>query len=260
MKQRVSIFHRVSATVALAAAILFVVPAAHAANRQWSDPTSKDSITSKRDRLPSSSAPSLAVAPEARSLSNASGLGSTGNAPAAGGNTLVFTVDGSATITDSQGNTTTVANYPGGRINEAHIRVTGDGAPNDLYLLIYNFDEGGHSYLDPEVNYAYFDDFNSSRNLQANIGDLDGYLARGLSLELQLGFYNENNDTFTLLATATSPLSELVGYTYEGSSLAPPSQAWTPDFIAAPGVPEPASGALALLGALALFRRRRPRN
>ena len=260
MIRRFPTYHRAFAIVALAAAVLFIVSAAHAANRQWTDPTSKKNITSQRDRLPSSSAASLAVAPEARSLNNASG--SARNTDAGVSQTLVFTVDGSATITDSQGNTTSVADFrdpvSGGGINEAHILVTGDGAPNDLYLLIYNFDEGGHSYLDPEVNYAYFDDFNSSRNLQA---DISSYISQGYSLELQLGFYNENNDTFTLLATATSPLSELLGhYTYEGSSLAPPSQAWTPDFIAAPGVPEPASGVLALLGALALFRRRRPRT
>ena len=269
MEQRFFSFSPASSTAAVVAAILLVAPAAFAASRQWSDSAAQTSITSTRRRIPASTSSLAVAAPDLRStsaLTASSGSSTSTRSLTASSDTttLVFSIEADAIITDANGLSLSVAEYrdpaTGGGINEAHIRVTGGDAPPDLYLLIYTLDENGNSYLDPDVTYAYFDgDFNCSRNLQADISD---YVSSGYSLELQLGFYNENNDSFTLLATATSPLSELLdSYTYSSHSLGPPNKAWTPNYVAVtPGIPEPASGALLVLGALALFRRRRPRR
>ncbi len=83
-------------------------------------------------------------------------------------------------------------------------------------------------------------------------------MADGYSFELQLGYYNEYDDSFTLMATSTAPITYSDGqYFYTGSSPAPPGLSWTPDYTEVT-IPEPVTGALALLGVAALFRRRRP--
>lgn len=231
--------------------LLLAAPEAEAASRNWVDPTGRGLFATIRP--PSSAPSSLAVA---ASGAQRDSLGANSS------QTLVFSVAGSASVTDSSGiRLSSVEGYrdpvSGGGINEAHLRISGPSAPDGFYLLVYNFDDQGNALLDPDVTYASFDDFDSSKNLQA---DISGYVSPDYSLELQLGYYNWETDQFTLMATATAPVMDLAGsYIYAGSSPSPPGLSWTPDFVATENVPEPATGALALVGAALLFRRRRPR-
>lgn len=235
--------------VAASIVVLLATPASRAASMRWIDPASKFIFSVSRQPVTAPPTFATAAAKTTSSL-NSSGAGSP--------QTLVFSVVGDAVVTAADGTTTTVSDYrdpaTGRAVNEAHLLVTGNGI-TDVYLAIYFFDELGNSYLDPDVTYASFDTFDSAQNLQA---DITGYVSDGYSVQLQIGNYDWDTGDFTLMATATAPVTYLDGkYIYTGSSAAPPCLSWTPDFVDVT-IPEPVSGALALLGAAALFRRRRP--
>ncbi len=231
---------------------LLLAPSTHAASIRWTDPAFKYIFSVSRQSV--APAPMFAVAG-----GGALGAGDTRNISSS--QTLVFSVDGSATVALPNGGTTTVAGYTdpvtGYGITDARIHVTGADI-SDVYLAIYFFDELGNSYHDNEVIYATLGSDNSGWNLQAAVPDT--YMTDGYSFELQLGYYNYEEDTFSLMATSTAPITYSNGqYFYTGSSPAPPGLSWTPDYTDVT-IPEPVTGALALLGVAALFRRRRPQG
>ena len=228
---------------------LLFAPASHAASIRWTDPAFKYIFSVSRQSV--GSAPTFAVAG-----GGALGAGDTRNISSS--QTLVFSVDGSAAVALPGGGTTTVAgstDAAGNGITDARIHVTGAGI-SDVYLSIYYFDELGNSYLFEDAKYATLDDGSKNGwNLQAAVPDT--YMTDGYSFELQLGYYNEYDDSFTLMATSSAPITYSNGqYFYTGSSPAPPGLSWTPDYVEV-SIPEPATGALALLGVAVLFRRTR---
>lgn len=178
-------------------------------------------------------------------------------APPARANALLwFSIDPEAQVLDANGLALgTIASYrseSGLAINT--VRVRADGSDPEEYLTL-GYEEPEHVWhLVEGVDSA---DVGSSgapmqpAGLPSGIGASDTFT-------LVLGFYNDNNDSFTTLATVTESYENLAGAGHVSENgLSPQSQtAWTPDRVTA--VPEPTTALLGLLGAGLLLRRRRP--
>ena len=187
-------------------------------------------------------------------------LGST--TPAHAANALWFSVRDEAAVVDEQGTqidkVASLHAKTGETVNAARVRVTGDNVDDNTFLLLYYEDSPGDWRTAPGLTYASFEAGTDS--LQWQPADLGSYASSGYSFELQLGFYNDVSDSFQLLASASSSYTSLVddGHISMGGVSTQAQTPWAPTFTADPSVPEPAAAPLALLGVLALFRRRRP--
>ena len=176
---------------------------------------------------------------------------------------LWFALNPAATVFDGE-NVSTIADYSsldGLSINAARVQAFGSGSVDDPFLNLYYEDPPGSKTWKTEdgVNMVDFDSSFIPAPWQP--ADLGGYANANASFELQLGFYNENTDTFTTLATATATYSDLAsaGHISTGGVSEQAQTPWSPTQYTA--VPEPATGMLALLGLAALLRsRRRPQK
>lgn len=176
-------------------------------------------------------------------------------APARANAILWFSIDPLAVVSDENGTALgTLSDYrseKGLAINEA--RVSGSASGSGNYLTIGYDDPPTEWHLEEGVIGAFVDAngaFWQPAQLPSGVGASD-------SFTLVLGFYNEDNDTFTTLATVTESYENLAsaGHVSESGIGTQSQTAWTPSSFTA--VPEPATALLGLLGAGLLLRRRR---
>lgn len=159
---------------------------------------------------------------------------------------LWFSVPNEAAVETDSG-MTTVADFSADTgANAARIRVL----PDDTFLDLFYEDEG--SWMTAAgLNIAAI---NNDSTLAWQAAALDVYAQEGSTFVLELGKFDAG--AFETLATAEGAYADLMsaGHISTGGVSMQVQTPWSPDFKV---VPEPASGVLALCGALLLMRRRR---
>ena len=199
----------------------------------------------------------------------AAALLTVGVSSAAENDVLYWMVDGSATVTRTDGTTATISDYlaspdvpVSGSYNAARVRVTGGGIQEgqdvflDLYIPGYGVDEGsGYWGVDFTDGSGYWGAGVPTGN-QSPSGDYSAGTPE-YSFIVELGNIDSNDNWTTVATSASATYSSLGDYIHKTFDLNPGQTAvWTPGSFQA--VPEPSGGLLTLMGvALLALRRRR---
>lgn len=175
--------------------------------------------------------------------------------PGASERVLWFSVDGAASVTGGE-TASTVAGYvdgAGNSANAARIRYFDESTGEEGCLDLYYYYDGAW-LSESGLDVVGLDGTGGVDWQPARIAST---LGAGTTLEMQVGSYSDDDETFTVLATRSGSLAELVaaGHVSTGGFGTQTHVPWTPDSFAA--VPEPATLLSGLLGAAFLFRRRR---